>query len=442
MPGELGAEEIYAVARQAGFSPDQAVTMTAIALAESGGNPGAHNPNGEDSRGLWQINMSPSQRHAAVGAGPRPVRPASTTPGRRGRCPGRAPTSGRGRSPTPTGAPATSSTRTRRSPPRAPTARRPTATSRGAGELRLARRAGGSAGRRPVRPCCAGLPPARRRRGDARRRGRRSTASSRWRWPRGRPLRVDVEANPDDPDPDVFDCSELVEWAAAQVGVAGGRGVVPAVPRHEGGRDAHLGRGRAQHARRAAVHVLDGAGARAAARRRPHVAISLGDGRVIEARSPSYGVGVFEAGDRFDYAALIPGMDYAGRRGRSTPRPLPVPTPLPPPEPSPLAIAAMNAGRRRHRPRHAPRPLRDQVPARPEPGRHRRRRHHRRLRADRARHQGRSPTPTSTSSPTTSSWRSVSIRSSPTTPTRTSRWSSPRTSASTPTATASPTGAR
>ena len=53
----LTADEIYAVARQAGFSPDQAVTMTAIALAESGGNPNALNPTGEHSVGLWQINM-------------------------------------------------------------------------------------------------------------------------------------------------------------------------------------------------------------------------------------------------------------------------------------------------------------------------------------------------------------------------------------------------
>ena len=51
------AEQIYEFARAAGFSPDQAVTMTAIALAESGGNSGAHNASGEDSRGLWQINM-------------------------------------------------------------------------------------------------------------------------------------------------------------------------------------------------------------------------------------------------------------------------------------------------------------------------------------------------------------------------------------------------
>lgn len=51
------AEQIYAFAREAGFSPDQAATMTAVALAESGGNSGAHNPYGEDSRGLWQINV-------------------------------------------------------------------------------------------------------------------------------------------------------------------------------------------------------------------------------------------------------------------------------------------------------------------------------------------------------------------------------------------------
>ncbi|TDQ00747.1 NlpC/P60 family protein [Labedaea rhizosphaerae] len=51
------AEQIYAFAREAGFSPDQAATMTAVALAESGGNGGARNPRGEDSRGLWQINV-------------------------------------------------------------------------------------------------------------------------------------------------------------------------------------------------------------------------------------------------------------------------------------------------------------------------------------------------------------------------------------------------
>ena len=40
---------------------DDAVTFTAIAMAESGGNTEAHNPHGEDSRGIWQINVDPAQ---------------------------------------------------------------------------------------------------------------------------------------------------------------------------------------------------------------------------------------------------------------------------------------------------------------------------------------------------------------------------------------------
>ena len=59
---KLGILQIYQAARAAGFSPDQATTWTAIALAESGGETGAHNPNGEDSRGLWQINVAPGVR--------------------------------------------------------------------------------------------------------------------------------------------------------------------------------------------------------------------------------------------------------------------------------------------------------------------------------------------------------------------------------------------
>ena len=49
--------EVYRAALLAGFTPQQATTWTAIALAESGGDPAAHNPVGEDSRGLWQINL-------------------------------------------------------------------------------------------------------------------------------------------------------------------------------------------------------------------------------------------------------------------------------------------------------------------------------------------------------------------------------------------------
>lgn len=59
MANRLSATEIYLIARKAGFDPDQAVTMTAIALAESGGNKYALNKNAnEQSIGLWQINVN------------------------------------------------------------------------------------------------------------------------------------------------------------------------------------------------------------------------------------------------------------------------------------------------------------------------------------------------------------------------------------------------
>ena len=56
----LSALEIYTFARRAGFTRDhdEAVIATAIALAESGGDPIIHNAKPpDDSFGLWQINM-------------------------------------------------------------------------------------------------------------------------------------------------------------------------------------------------------------------------------------------------------------------------------------------------------------------------------------------------------------------------------------------------
>lgn len=54
----LPSSEIGRLALTAGFPSDVVPTMTAIALAESGGNPNAHNDEGpDDSYGLWQINM-------------------------------------------------------------------------------------------------------------------------------------------------------------------------------------------------------------------------------------------------------------------------------------------------------------------------------------------------------------------------------------------------
>jgi Lysozyme like domain len=61
LPGSatrLAPERIYTYARGAGFSPEESVIATAIALAESGGRPGAHNPTPpDDSYCLMQVNM-------------------------------------------------------------------------------------------------------------------------------------------------------------------------------------------------------------------------------------------------------------------------------------------------------------------------------------------------------------------------------------------------
>ena len=68
----LSIDEIYAAARAAGFSPQQASTWTAIAMAESGGSPGALNNKGEHSMGLWQINVAAGGAQQPLGGPQRP----------------------------------------------------------------------------------------------------------------------------------------------------------------------------------------------------------------------------------------------------------------------------------------------------------------------------------------------------------------------------------
>jgi hypothetical protein len=63
----LSIREIYDAARDAGFTPHQAVTWTAIAMAESRGRTGALNDRGEHSVGLWQINVAGDVRKNSWG---------------------------------------------------------------------------------------------------------------------------------------------------------------------------------------------------------------------------------------------------------------------------------------------------------------------------------------------------------------------------------------
>ena len=134
--------------------------------------------------------------------------------------------------------------------------------------------------------------------------------------------RVDV----DDADPDTFDCSGLVSWAAGRVGVD-----LPHASWQQYLELKELG---------LVVPVeqaIDTPGALlfnfpwepVPGESRPgnaHVAISMGDGRTIEAMNPTKGVLFAEASERrFQFAAVIPGISdgtrrrAAGRTRASTP---------------------------------------------------------------------------------------------------------------------------
>lgn len=101
-----------------------------------------------------------------------------------------------------------------------------------------------------------------------------------------------------DPDPSAFDCSELVEWAAYQVGVKIVDGSQNQRRVCKGYKQLTLAQAAAT---RGALLFTSG-----------HVAISRGDGTTIEARGRKYGVVVVpNAVSRFVDAGLIPGMRYS-----------------------------------------------------------------------------------------------------------------------------------
>ena len=106
-----------------------------------------------------------------------------------------------------------------------------------------------------------------------------------------------AETNLNDRDPHTFDCSELVQWAAHQAGVT--------IPDGSSNQLAHVRRHGTE------ISVEEALRTPGALLFRPgHVAISLGDGRTIEAKGSRYGVGIFSAHGRFTSAGLIPGMRY------------------------------------------------------------------------------------------------------------------------------------
>lgn len=122
----------------------------------------------------------------------------------------------------------------------------------------------------------------------------------------GKPYVFGGAINDEDPDPTSFDCSELVEWAAYQVGVTFRR---PSGTQYAACQKAGtvIDVERAYNIRGAVLFI--GAGGD------QHVAISLGDGQnTIEAMGRAYGVlrapNISTRG--FTLAGLIPGMFYNG----------------------------------------------------------------------------------------------------------------------------------
>lgn len=128
----------------------------------------------------------------------------------------------------------------------------------------------------------------------------------------GKPYVFGAEADPLDPMPHAFDCSELVEWACARCGVQ------PRVPDgayyqwlHTNQRGVVLTVAKALTTRGALLFAGSGRGVGRDAI--DHVAWSLGDGTTIEARGRAWGVGTWAAKGRFSFAGLLPGIDYAPR---------------------------------------------------------------------------------------------------------------------------------
>jgi cell wall-associated NlpC family hydrolase len=295
----LSAREIYRYARMAGFSPDQSATMTAIALAESGGNSGAHNPHGENSQGLWQINVAahpdltgvnlydPLENARAafrVSRGGQDVSPWTTTHngsqakylGHRLEAEAAARAAGDG-----TGLGHWTGTASYGVPLSAGAA--------GGGSANIASPMSGGTGGTAADDFV-----------------RLALAQAGDRYVFG------SEAAPNDPDPKVFDCSELTQWAAHRAGVdlPDGSWLQYQALERQGGT---VSVEQAIHTKGALLFYFSDSPEGAGRPSQAHVAISLGDGRTIEARSTQDGVGVFQANTkRFNYAAVIPQLSGPG----------------------------------------------------------------------------------------------------------------------------------
>jgi cell wall-associated NlpC family hydrolase len=101
-----------------------------------------------------------------------------------------------------------------------------------------------------------------------------------------------VEVKLNDPNPNSFDCSELIQWAAHRAGIK---------PEMPDGSSAQI-----NHCK--SIPVAQAVRTKGALLWHPgHIAVSLGDGGTVEAENPRVGVVKDKAGNRFSRGGLIPG---------------------------------------------------------------------------------------------------------------------------------------
>jgi len=127
----------------------------------------------------------------------------------------------------------------------------------------------------------------------------------------GTPYVFGAEVRPGE-QPDAIDCSELVEYVCRLAGVQ------PRMPdgswfqwQHCDRLDSLISVSSAIRVRGALLFRFDGDPSGRVRPRGAHVAISLGDGTTIEAKSRRNATGIFNAlGRGWTHAGLIPGVEY------------------------------------------------------------------------------------------------------------------------------------
>ncbi len=129
------------------------------------------------------------------------------------------------------------------------------------------------------------------------------------------------ETSISDPDPDAFDCSELIQWAGGRLGIA------PTVPdgswlqaRHCSNHHTLCPVDEGIDTQGALLFRFSGDPFSGGRPESAHVAVSLGNGNTIEARGRRWGVGSFAtAGRTWTHAGRIPGVTYEAPPESPTP---------------------------------------------------------------------------------------------------------------------------